>query len=776
MTTIKGTVLNAVNELTNKAMKLTPDLPIDPLLTASQFVGQPYPRVDGRLKVTGRATYSAEHPLDRMSYAIPVHSTIAKGEITDLDTAAAEAVPGVLAVMTYRNAPRLITPAYAYLASMDHPFVGSTTTLPIMQTADITWNGQPVALVVAETLEAAHYAASLVRVTYAEQPPRLVLARHLDEAIRPDHVVLMPAEIIKGDAEANLARAPVAVDEHYTTPYLNHNAIEPHATTAIWLAADQLTVYDSAQYPTGVKEALMEIFGLPATGVRVVTEFVGGAFGGKVAMWQNVPLAAAAAKLVGRPVKFSLPRASVNRTVGGRTTTAQRVALGATPEGQLTALVHSGYSTTTPDVFAEQFTTMARHQYAVPNLHVGQEVVLLDRVQNSFMRAPGETPGSFALESAMDELAWKLKLDPLELRRRNEPVRDPTEDTPFSSRALLECYALGAEKFGWNPQRSAPGTTPDGEWLVGTGVAGAYYPTQLLPVVVRVRLTPEGHVTVFTASMEMGVGAATVQTQHIAERFGVPFEQAHYVQGDTDLPLSRAMGGSSATASVGGAIKAGAEKLTDELLKLVADDKASPLYKAERANVALRAGGLYLLDTPTTGESYAALLARQDKPFVEVEGALPAPTEGTKYSSASYGVHFCEVRVHALTRQVRVARFVTVMDCGRIVNPKTATSQIKGAVIMGISMALMEEAAYDERTGRLMTPDLGEYHVPVQADIFDLEVHFLNVPDPHATLGMKSVGEIGIVGVAAAVANAVYHATGIRVRHLPITVDKLLGV
>ena len=774
MTTVKGQLLSAATAVMGKAMKLAPDLPADPLLHANQFVGKPYPRVDGRLKVTGAARYSAEYPLDGLTHAALVHSTIAKGKITDLDTAAAEAVPGVLAVMTYRNAPRMKAPSAAYVVDLANPLAGSTTKLPVMQSEDIAWNGQVVAVVVAETLEVATYAASLVRVRYAAEPARLSLAAHKTDAFMPDHVVLLPPEITKGDAEGNLVLAPVSVDLTYTTPYLKHNAIEPHATTATWLDDEHLTVYDSTQYPTGVKEALGEMFGLKADGVRVVTAFVGGAFGGKVAMWHNVPLAAAAARLVGRPVKLNLARASVNRTVGARTTTEQRVALGATPDGQLTALIHSGYTMCTKDVYAEQFSTMARHQYAAPNIHVWQKVVELDRVQNSFMRAPGDTPGSFALESAMDELAYKLGLDPVELRRRNEPLRDPTEDTPFSSRALLECYALGAEKFGWNAARPAPGTTRQGEWLVGTGVATANYPTQPLPAAVRARLTPEGEVTVFTSSVEMGVGAATVQTQHIAERFAVPFEQAHYVQGDTDLPVWRAMGGSAATASVGLAIKAAAEKLTDELLQLAHANKASPLHKADRANVELRAGGLYLIDHPTVGESYGALLAGLNKPFLEVEGSSPPPTEGAKYSMASYGVHFCEVAVHHFTRQVQVRRFVTVMDCGRIVNPKTARSQIRGGVIMGIGMALFEEAVYDERTGRLMTPDLGEYHVPVQADIPELDVHFLDVPDPHAPLGLKSAGEIGIVGAAAAVANAVYHATGIRVRDLPITVDKLL--
>ncbi|WP_375419267.1 xanthine dehydrogenase family protein molybdopterin-binding subunit [uncultured Hymenobacter sp.] len=774
MATIKGKLLEATQQVMGVVAKLVPEPAPDALLHANEFVGRPYPRVDGRLKVTGQATYSAEHRLAGLTHAALVHSTIAKGRITTLDTVAAEAVPGVLLVMTYRNAPRLKAPELAYAVSMTNPLAGSTTTLPVMQSGDITWNGQVVAVVVAETLELARYAASLVRVTYQEQVPLISLEANKGAAFVPDHVVLEPAEVSKGDAQANLALAPVRVDAVYTTPFQNHNALEPHATIAVWLDEAHLTVYDSTQYPSGVKEALVEMFKLKPDGVRVITDFVGGAFGGKVAMWQHVPLAAAAARLVQRPVKLNLTRAAVNFTVGGRSRTEQRVALGATRDGQLTALLHTGYSMCTQDVFAEQYTMLARHLYAAPNIYLQQKVVRLDRVQNSFMRAPGETPGSFALESAVDELAHALGLDPLELRRRNEPDRDPIHDTPFSSRALTQAYALGAEKFNWAPQRPAPGTTREGEWLVGTGVASAWYPTQPLPVTVRTRLTADGKVTVFTSSVEMGVGAATVQTQHIAERFGVPFERAQYVHGDSDLPVSRAMGGSSATAAVGSAIQAAAEKLIDELLKLAGKNKESPLYKADRAAVVLRAGGLYLRDEPTTGASFAAILAGQKESFIEVDGDSASPTRSAKYSMGSYGVHFCEVRVHAETRQVRVARFLSVMDCGRILNPRTARSQIMGGVVMGIGMALMEESVTDERTGRLMNPTLGEYHVPVHADIPALDVHFLDVPDPHATLGVKSVGEIGIVGVAAAVANAVFQATGIRVRDLPITVEKLL--
>ena len=771
MATLPEKIQVTVQQLTAKAAELlSPDAPPDPLLSASRFIGKPVPRVDGPLKVTGRATYTADNTLNGLVYAYPVHSSVARGRISYLDTAAAESLAGVLAVMTHHNAPPMKTPAHASYVSLEDPLTGSPTTLPVMS-AEIFWNGQVVAVVVADTLEVAAYAASLVRVSYATEPAALALAAEKPAAFTPEHVLFQPAEVKKGDAEAMLAGAPVVVDAVYTTPLEKHNAIEPHATTAVWHDKAHVTVYDCTQAPTANKEALADMFGLPPEGVRIITTFIGGAFGGKT-MWSHVPLAVAVAQLVQRPVKLTMPRASVNLTVGGRTATEQRVALGATADGRLTALIHTGYTTVTRDVFAEQFSFAARHLYAVPALHIWQKVVRLDQVQNSFMRAPGEAPGTFALESAMDELAHKLGLDPVALRLRNEPARDPTTDAPFSSRYLREAYTLGASRFGWSDARPAPGSAHEGEWQVGTGVATAYYPTNFSPVTVRTRIGADGTVSVATASMEMGVGAATVQTQHIAERFGVPLARARYEQGDTNLPISRAAGGSSATASVGSAIWASAEQLTDTLLHLAQQDSKGPLYQADRADVELRAGGLYLKKDPTAGASFEVLLAGQDQPFVEVEAVAAALPP--QYSMASYGAHFCEVRVHSLTREVRVKRVVSVLDCGRVLNPRTAASQLKGAIVMGVGMALLEEGIIDERTGRLMNPTLAEYHVPVLADVPAIDVHFLDVPDPHMPLGLKSMGELGMTGIAAAIANAVFHATGTRVRNLPITVDKLL--
>lgn len=773
MSKLNAQLFGVLSSAIQSVAKLTPDHDEDELKEASVFIGKPMSRIDGRLKVTGTATYTAEHPVDQITYASPVHSTIAKGTITAIDTSAAMQVPGVVAIMTHLNAPKMKTPSSAYAVSLTNPLAGPATTLPVMQSNEVFWNGQVVALAIAETSEAAVTAAALVQVSYKTNNATLSFTDGMPSAETPNMVSFQPTIKKIGDADAALRIAPVVIDELYHTTSEKQNAMEPHATIAVWENDDTVKIYDSTQYPVGCQETVIDMFGLKKQNVRVITTFVGGGFGGKAAIWMNVPLAAAAAKLTGRPVNYNLPRASVNFTVGGRPLTQQRVAVGATTDGRLTSLIHTGYSACTNDVFSEQFSLVGRHMYSVPNVEFWQKTVRLDMLQNSFKRAPGESPGSFALESAVDELAWKLAMDPVALRMRNEPEKDPTHKTTFSSRYLSEAYALGAEKFGWNSKRSAPGTVREGEWLVGTGTASAFYPTQVLPATIRVRISAEGNITVSTAGMEMGVGAATIQSQHIAERFGVAFDKVSYIHGDTDLPISRAMGGSSATASIGASIKHAAVKLTAELLKLVKKEETSPFHKAKAGDVVIRNGALCLKDNLAIAHTFETILADSKLPFLDITIAAPLNMDTFKYSMASYGAHFCEVHVHEITGQINVKRFVSAFDCGRIINPKTARSQLAGGIIMGIGMALMEESLYDERTGRLMNPTLGEYHMPVHADIPEIDIHFLDLADPLMPLGAKSVGEIGITGVAAAIANAIYQATGKRVRSLPITLDKL---
>jgi xanthine dehydrogenase YagR molybdenum-binding subunit len=470
-----------------------------------------------------------------------------------------------------------------------------------------------------------------------------------------------------------------------------------------------------------------------------------------------------------------LSRRGVFNIVGGRTPSEQRVALGADKTGKLTSLIHTGLTATSKtNEFAEQFTFPARHLYATENLFLLQKLTHLDTVANTFMRAPGESIGTFALESALDELAYALDMDPVELRLRNDPEKDPAKGTEFSSRHFKEAYRLGAEKFGWQNRAPKPRATRDGHWWIGQGVATAFYPAYRFPAAAKVRINVDGTAVVQSSAQEMGMGTATAQTQHAAERLGLPMSAVRFEYGDSDLPHAPVAGGSNQTVSVSLATQMACEKVHRELLTLAKQDPNSPLAGSHFDDVRARDAGLFRRDKRDTGETYAAILARAQKNFIESEAETGKPFESLKYSMGSYGAQFCEVRVNEQTGEVRIARWVGAFDTGRILNPKTARSQFYGGIIMGIGMALTEETLLDERTARIANPSLAEYHVPVNADVPHIEAHFLDIPDPHTPLGAHGIGEIGITGAAAAVANAVFHATGKRVRDLPITLDKLL--
>jgi xanthine dehydrogenase YagR molybdenum-binding subunit len=485
-------------------------------------------------------------------------------------------------------------------------------------------------------------------------------------------------------------------------------------------------------------------------------------------------LAAAAARLAGRPVRLVLSRKGVFRSVGGRTTTEQRVALGATADGSLDALIHTGIAAMTAhNNCPEQFTFPARHLYAAKNFKLVQQVADMSMLANTFMRAPGESIGTFALESALDELAEALQLDPIELRRRIEPEKDPTSGTAFSSRHLLAAYRRGAEKFGWAERRKTPRAQREGEWLIGMGVATATYPYYRMPGgAASIRLTADGGAVVQMASHEMGMGTATVQAQHAAERLGLPIEQVRFEYGDTAMPAGTVAGGSSQTATIAAAIIAATAALAGELLLLVGND--SPLAGLSGAEVEIRDGGLAAKGEAARFESFVSILRRAARSEVFAKADAPPAAEIQQFSMHSYGAQFCEVRVNEVTGETRVTRFLGSFDCGRILNAKTAASQFKGGIIMGLGLALTEETLFDERTGRIMNPSLAEYHVPVHMDVPAIEVIWNDIPDPHSPLGAHGIGEIGITGVGAAVANAVYNATGKRIRELPITLDKLL--
>jgi xanthine dehydrogenase YagR molybdenum-binding subunit len=739
----------------------------DPIMHKHGLIGAPVSRIDGPLKVTGKARFAAEIPMDGLLYAGLVYSTIARGRIATIETRAAETAPGVRLVMTYKNAPRMKPP----------PLFGSkadaagASDLPVMQNPEIHWNGQPVAVVLADTQEQADHGATLVEVTYEPQPATLSFEEAKTGAHPPASLLGEPISLEIGDAEARLAAAKVKVDNIYRTPRHNHNAIELHAATILW-EGDQLTVHDASQLVTSTAATLADVFDLKKDQVRVLSPYVGGGFGGKC-LWDHQILGAAAAKLAGRPVRIMLSREGVYRIVGGRTITEQRVALAANADGKLSALIHTGVAAMTAhNNCPEQFTFPARHLYASETLKVAQDVADMDMLANTFMRAPGESVGTFALECAIDELAEKLGVDPIEFRRRIEPEKDPTTGHEFSSRHLVEAYATGAERFGWKARTATPGQRREGEWMVGMGCATGTYPYYRMPgAAARITLSTDG-ATIAAAAHEMGMGTATVHSQIAAERLGLPLDKVRFEYGDTRLPPSPVAGGSSQTASIGAAVIAAHEELVEQMLKLAGND--SPLAGLSAREVESRDGGLSKRNQPERFESYASILRRAGRDELTVQADAPMPLEGQKWSMHSTAAMFCEVRVSEITGEVRVSRFLGSFDCGRILNAKTAASQFRGGIIMGLGLALTEDTYFDERTGRIMNPSLAEYHVPVHMDVPAIDVIWTDIPDPHAPMGARGIGEIGITGVAAAVTNAVYNATGKRIRDLPITLDKLL--
>jgi xanthine dehydrogenase YagR molybdenum-binding subunit len=758
-----------------KAVALAPDswLPggePDPLIRHKHgLIGKPLSRIDGPLKVKGGARFAAEFPLENMVYAALAYSTIAKGRIATIDTSAAEQAPGVVLVMTHRNAPRL-KPAPVFMSA---PKAASGDDLPVMQDDSIHWNGQPIAVVLAETQEQADHAMSLIRATYETGAAVTSFAAAKAKGVQPGLFMGHPLADEIGDAEAALAAAPHKVDAIYTTPRHNHNAIELHAVTLMWEGED-LIVHDASQLVAHEAWTLAQVFGLDEKQVRVTSPYVGGGFGGK-SLWDHQIIAAAAARIVQRPVRMTLSREGVYRVVGGRTLTEQRVAIGAQPDGTFDALVHTGtVAMGEHNNMPEPFILPARSAYAAKTLKLGVQTATMDMLANTFMRAPGESVGTFGLESAIDELAAEMGIDPIELRLRNEPEKDPTTGLPFSSRNVEEAYRAGAERFGWSKRNPKPGERREGEWLIGMGCATATYPYYRMPGgAARITMARDGHVTIEIAAHEMGMGTATAHTQVVAERFGLPVERVTFAYGDSAMPGVVLAGGSQQTASIGASIVAAHRKLVAQLLKLAGND--SPLAGLKPDEVGGLNNGLAGLDDPSRFESYASIMARAQRDTLVVEEEAAAPLETMHWSMHSHGAMFCEARVNAITGETRIGRFLGSFDCGRILNAKTAASQFRGGIIMGLGLALTEETMFDERTGRIMNPSLAEYHVPVHMDVPEIEVIWTDIPDPHAPMGARGIGEIGITGVGAAVANAVYNATGKRIRELPITLDKLMA-
>jgi xanthine dehydrogenase YagR molybdenum-binding subunit len=682
--------------------------------TVENAVGRPLGRIEGPAKVTGEAQYAAEYPVQDVTYAWVVQSPVPRGTLNAVVVDPLAEDDDTLAVLWHGNAPGLADAGDPELA--------------VLQSDRISYRGQPVALVVARTLEAARRAAMVVQLDITAEPhDSLLRADHPElyapEKVNPD----FPTESRIGDVDAALAAAPVTVDVRYETPALHNNPMEPHATIAVW-EGDDLLLYDSNQHGPGVAGTVAAAFGLTPDRVHVINEHVGGGFGSKGTARPNAVLAALAAKVIGKPVKLALPRQALFSMVGYRTPTMQHIRLGADRDGRLTAISHEAVEQTSQLFeFAEQTTTITRHMYAAANRYTGHKLVRLDVPTPRWMRAPGEAPGMVGLECAMDELAERLGMDPIELRVRNEPDAEPESGVAFSSRHYVECLREGARRFGWAGRDHRPRLRREGQWLIGTGVAGASYPTMAQPSTARVTRHDDGTATVAIAASDIGTGARTILTQIAADELGLAPADVRMRIGDSTLPMASVAGGSSGSASWGWAVTEACRKLRQT-------------------------------GQPEVTFDTSELIAQQEKD-----------------GKHAFGAHFAEVRVDADTGEVRVSRMLGVFAAGRILNPRTARSQFLGGMTMGMGMALQEEGVLDPRTGDWVNHDLAEYHVPVHADIEHLEAVWLDEQDADVNpMGSKGIGEIGIVGSPAAIVNAVWHATGVRVRDLPVRLDKLL--
>ncbi|MDF5721194.1 MAG: xanthine dehydrogenase family protein molybdopterin-binding subunit [Rhizonema sp. PD37] len=731
----------------------------------NKVLGKPLNRVDGHLKVTGGARYSAEFPVAKLAYGVTIQSTIAKGKIAQIDTRAAEQVPGVLAVITHLNAPKAFGDK------------GGGRKLQVLQDNIVLYSGQHIGVVVADTFERAMQAASLVQVRYEEEKPTLNMKDNLANAYVPQGKVPRnePPDKSHGNINQGLATAAVRVEQTYTTPVENHNPMEPHATTAVW-QGEQLLLYDATQGIFQCQEKVAGVLGIEPANVRTMSYYVGGGFGCKGSAWSHVPLAAMAARQVNRPVKLVLGRIQMYGPVGYRPETIQQVSLGATREGKLTALRHSGTSqTSTFDEFIEPVAKTARMIYACPNIETSHRLVRLDEGTPTFMRAPGEASGSFALESAMDELAYALNIDPIELRLRNYAETDADKGLPWSSKSLRQCYKLGASRFGWQKRNPKPRSMRDGNYLVGWGMATATYPTNRSPASAIAQIMADGTAVVRTGSQDIGTGTYTVMTQVAAEALGIPVNKIRIELGDTTLPKTPVSGGSQTAASVGSSVHLAGTEARSKLMQLALADQKSPLYGSKAEDIIAEDGSFFLKNKSSTTETYREILARHGLKMIEASADAKPGEEKEKYSMHSFGAQFAEVRVEPDLGEVRVTRWVGAYGVGRLLNAKTANSQLVGGIVYGIGMALMEHTVIDPHRGRIVNADLAEYHVPVNADVPAIEVLFVDEHDPYVNpLGVKGIGEIGITGTAAAIANAVYHATGKRIRDLPITLDKLL--
>ena len=717
---------------------------------SATLVGQPVQRLDGRLKVTGTAKYSAEFARPRLAYGVLIQSAIASGLVTNIDISAAKSAPGVIGILTRENAPHF----KAYPDELRKPGAPGENRVPL-EDDQIYHAGQHLGVVVAESFEQATHSASLVRVTYAAQPPVMTIndARAQKNATYTEKFAGRESlQVKRGDVDAALASAEHKIDVVYSTPVENHNPIETYSTTAEWEAPDRLLLHEATRGIKQLQRVVGNAFGLRQENVRIVCPFIGGAFGSKGFQWSHTLLAAAAAKLVQRPVKITLTRPQMFDSAGQRARTQQKFTIGVGKDGKLVALRHATTTHSSPThEYTESCGNMSRMLYSCPNVEVSHRVVRVNLTTPCPMRAPGETPGVFALECALDELAHEIGIDPVEFRLRNYAEIDEYEKRPWSSKRLRECYQRGAEKFGWSKRNKTPGSmrAPDGS-QIGFGMATAIYPAGQQKTGATAILNRDGTVTLQSATHEIGTGTYTAMSQFAADTLGIPIEKIRFELGDSQFPYAPNNGGSWLTASVGPAVIGACR----ELQKKVTDI----------------AGGW-----PNGSRDLENVFAKTGQEKIQVEfNSEPNKEEREKYSFFSYGAVFVEVHVDVFG-QVRVKRAIGVYDMGRMINPLLARSQIIGGMLFGFGTALMEATIPDEKTGRIVNPNLAEYYVAVHADTPTFDIDFINQPDPHMPeLGARGIGEIGIVGAPAAVANAIFNATGKRVRDLPITPDKLI--
>lgn len=738
----------------------------------SQSIGKPVNRVDGRLKVTGGARYSAEIPLQGLVHAVFVTSTIAKGRIEQIDTRAAEQSPGVLSVLTHLNMPKLAKQLVA--GGRQQPGMSFAP----MQGPEIHYSGQQIAIAIADTLERATHAARLVQVRYRQETPVVTLQPNLKQAYQPEKVLwgFVPGRTARGNPSQALAQAPVKISETYTLSTNHHNPLEPSATTAVW-EGDTVTVYNATQGITGTQKFISEMLAIPIEKVRVIGQYVGGGFGCKASSWPHEAFAVIAARELKRPVKLVLTREQMYTSVGSREEQALQISLGATRDGKLTAISHTKISPTSPfDEWAEPSGNVINMMYTCPNFEATYRLVRTNIISGCPMRGPGEVPGMYALECAMDELAYTVGLDPIELRLRNHADVNPADGLPWSSKSLKECYKVGAERFGWAKRNSKPRSMRDGRYLIGYGMASATYPVYSESASARAQLFADGRVVVKTSATDIGTGTYTILTQVAADALGLPVEQVKVEIGDSQQPKGGQSGGSTGAGTNASAVHLAATNLRRQVVQLGIKNKRSPLYGAKEDAVKVENGRLFLAQNSARGETYSQLLTRLGHKQVEAMGEWDGKQPSEKYAMHAFGADFAEVAVDPDLGLVRVRRLLGVYGAGRILNVKTARSQVIGGMVWGMSQALLEHTSMDVNFGRYTNANFAEYLVPVNADIpGDIEVEFIDERDPHVNvLGVKGIGELAMVGASAAIANAIYHATGKRIRDLPITPDKLL--